>query len=93
MYHDISQFGRAGRKAHDGRPAKATGRLVRRAQQDPAASLRGCIEQRVDHDRGAQSRPRAEPDLVRKPLDPTMPDHRPTHPAIAGSVVQHRPAQ
>ena len=39
---------RAGRKAHYhyGRPAKATGRLARRAEQDPAASrpVRGSIE-------------------------------------------------
>ena len=52
------QSGRAGRKAHYGRPAKATGRLARRAQQDPAAGrpVRGGIEQRVDH-RGSQCRP------------------------------------
>ena len=57
------QSGRAGRKAHYGRPAKATGLLARRAQQDPAAGrpVRGGIEQRVDH-RGTQRRPRAVSD-------------------------------
>ena len=47
------QSGRASRKIHYGRPAEATGRLARREQQDPAASLsrpgpvRGSI--RVEH--------------------------------------------
>ena len=91
---DVSQSlhtGRAGRKAHYGRPAKATGRLARRAQQDPAAGrpVRGGIEQRVDH-RGAQRRPRAVPDHVQEPLGPTAPGHRSTNPAIAGAVVKHR---
>ena len=46
-------------EVHYGRPAKATCRLARRAQQDPAACrpVRGGIEQRVDH-RCAQRRPR-----------------------------------
>ena len=47
----------------EGPSAKATGRLARRAQQDPAARrpVRGDIEQRVDH-RGTQRRPgRGEP--------------------------------
>ena len=52
---------RASRKAHYGRPAKVTGRLARRAQQDPAASrpVRGGIEQRVRVNHcGARRRPR-----------------------------------
>ena len=62
---------RAGRKAHYGRPANATGRLARRAQQDPEAGrpVQGGVEQRVDH-RGAQCRPRAVPDHVREFVGP-----------------------
>ena len=52
----------------DGPIPLATGRLARRAQQDPAASR--PVEQRVDH-RGAQRRPRAAPDHVREPRGPS----------------------
>ena len=75
------QSGRAGRKAHYGRPAKATGRLARRVQQDPAASrpVRGGIEQRVDH-RGTQHRQRAGP-RARTPGTNCAgpPSHEPSH--------------
>ena len=77
-----------------GSPSKTAGRLVRRAQLHPAAGrpVQGGIEQRVDHS-GNQRRPRAVQDHVLEPLGPIVQGHCPTNPAIAGPVVQHRPAQ
>ena len=89
------QSGRAGRKAHHSRPAKATGRLARRAQQGPAPGRPA----RVRRHRAA-SRPSRRPAPTEgrtgpraRTRGPTAPGHRPTNPAIAGPVVQHRPAQ
>ena len=66
------------------RPAKATGRPARQAQQHLAASqpVRGGIEPTI-------AAPSADHVRELEPLGPTTPDHRPTNPAIAGPVVQH----
>ena len=82
---------RAGRKAHYGRPAKATGRLARRRG---TAGPGGRPARRARRHRAA-SRPSRRPAPTEGRTGPRArtpgPDHRPTNPAIAGPVVQHRP--
>ena len=81
----------AGRKTHNGRPAKATVtgrlRLARRAaaaaQQDPGSSPQPPVRTPRRRTAPTEGRYPAVPDHVREPLGPTTPDQRPTNPAAS----------